>query len=309
MHGLAVRGPDGATLAFFVPERLTDAIAWSEFHRFVARPWIGRAQSIVLQIAIAILVGEYRALAPAALGEEQSRAGHAGRVILHEFHVAQWHPMAIGQRHTVAGHDAAIGVLQKHPSGPAGGDDHRLGCHKHELAGRDLDCDYALTASVLDDEVDTEIFVEPADRRIFDRCLEQRVQDMESALVGREPGTLDLHPAERPHVDVAVNLSAPWTAPVFELHHFLSAVRNEIIDYVLVAQPVAAGDGVVEMIIERIVGLYHGSGATLGRNRMAAHWVDLRDQRDREPGVGFCGGNRRPKARPASADNGDISLK
>src|SRR5215475_11712395 len=98
---------------------------------------------------------------------------------------------------------------------------------------------------------------------------------MKSALVGREPGTLDLHPAERPHVDMAVRLPAPWTAPMFELHHFFGAVRNEIIHRVLVAQPVSAGDGVVKMIIERIVGLYHGSGATLGCDCMTAHWVDF----------------------------------
>ena len=42
---------------------------------------------------------------------------------------------------------------------------------------------------------------------------------------------------------------------------------------------------------------------------MAAHWVDLRDQCDREPRFGFGGGDRRPQARPASADDGDIGLK
>jgi hypothetical protein len=42
---------------------------------------------------------------------------------------------------------------------------------------------------------------------------------------------------------------------------------------------------------------------------MAAHWVDLRDQGDREPGVGFYGGNRRPQARAASANDGDIGLE
>ena len=67
-----------------------------------------------------------------------------------------------------------------------------------------------------------------------------------------------------------------------------------------VAKPVAASDGVVEMIIEQIVGLYHGSGATLGRDV----WLALgrpRDQRDLEPGVGFAAaiaaGGRPPSPR------------
>jgi hypothetical protein len=76
------------------------------------------------------------------------------------------------------------------------------------------------------------------------------VQDVESALVGRKPGALDFHPAERPHVDVAVRLAAPGTAPVLELHHFFGAVRDEIIDDVLVAEPIAARDGIVEMVLE-----------------------------------------------------------
>jgi hypothetical protein len=42
---------------------------------------------------------------------------------------------------------------------------------------------------------------------------------------------------------------------------------------------------------------------------MAAHWVGLRDQGDREPEVGFYGGNRRPQARAASANDGDIGLE
>ena len=48
MHGLTVRGAYGAAFALFVPKRLTNAIAWSEFHRLIARPGVGRAQSIVL---------------------------------------------------------------------------------------------------------------------------------------------------------------------------------------------------------------------------------------------------------------------
>ena len=134
------------------------------------------------------------------------------------------------------------------------------------------------------------------------------MQDVESAFIGGKPSALDLHPAERPHVDVAVSLAAPGTAPVLELDHFFGAVRDEIIDNVLVAQPVAARDGVVEMILEGVVRPHHAGGATLGGDGMAAHRVDFRDQRDLESGVDFGCGDRGPQARAAGADDGDIDL-
>ena len=66
MHGLAVRGADGAAFTFFVPERLTNAITGPEFHRLIARPGVRWAQPIILQIAIAVFIGEYGAFAPAS---------------------------------------------------------------------------------------------------------------------------------------------------------------------------------------------------------------------------------------------------
>ena len=66
------------------------------------------------------------------------------------------------------------------------------------------------------------------------------MQDVKSAFVGRKPGALDFHPAERPHINVAVRLATPWATPVLELHQFFGAVCNEIIDDILVAQPVPA---------------------------------------------------------------------
>ena len=87
----------------------------------------GRAEAVVLQVAVAVLVEQEAAFAAAGLGEQQAGAGHAGRVVLHELHVAQRHAVAVGQRHAVAGDDAAVGVLAEHAAGAAGGDDHRLG--------------------------------------------------------------------------------------------------------------------------------------------------------------------------------------
>ena len=57
---------------------------------------------------------------------------------------------------------------------------------------------------------------------VLQRRLEERVQHVEAGLVGREPGALLLHAAERADRDVAVRLPAPRAAPVLELEELLA---------------------------------------------------------------------------------------
>lgn len=105
------------------------------------------------------------------------------------------------------------------------------------------------------------MLVEALDLRVFQRGLEQGVQHVEAGLVGGEPGAFDLHAAEAPHVDRTVRFAAPRAAPLLELGHLARALMHEVIDHVLFAQPVAAGDGVVEVVVEGIVILSDGGGA------------------------------------------------
>jgi hypothetical protein len=143
---------------------------------------------------------------------------------------------------------------------------------------------------------------------ILDRGLEQRVQHVEAGLVGREPGALDLHAAEGAHVDVAIRRAAPWAAPVLELGQLLGAVGDEVLDHVLLAQPVAATHRVVEVVLEAVGRELDPRRAAFGRDRMAAHRVDLRDQRDLQRRIGLCNGDRCPQACPATADDHHIRL-
>ena len=230
-------------------------------------------------------------------------------MVLDELHVAQRHAVTIGERHAVAGDDAAVGVLAEHPPRAAGRDDHRLRLDQRELAGADLDRQHALAAAVLDDQVGAEVLIEALDRRILDRGLEQRVQHVEAGLVGGEPGTLDLHAAERAHVDVAVVLAAPRAAPVLELHHLLDAMGDEVVDDVLLAQPVAAGHRVVEMMLQAVVRLRDRRGAALGRHRVAAHRVDLGDQRHDQRRVGLGHRDRGPQACTAGTHDRHIGFE
>ena len=306
---VAARRLERPALARLVPEGLAQAVARPELHGLVAGLGGDRSEAVILQIAVAVLVQKVAAFAAAGLGEQQARARHAGRVVLHEFHVAQRHAVPVGERHAVAGDDAAVGVLAEDPAGAAGRQNHGAGGDGGELAGRGRNHGRALHAALVDEQVDAEIFVEPLDRGIFRRGLEQRVKDMEAAAVGCEPGPLDFHAAEGADIDVAVGLAVPGTAPMLELDHLRRAAADEELDHVLLAQPVAAVNGVVEVVVERVVRPDHARRAALRRNRMAAHRQDFRNERDGEGRVRLGGCDGGPQARPARPDNQDIGIE
>ncbi len=230
-------------------------------------------------------------------------------MILHELHVAQRHAVAIGERHAVAGDDAAVRVLTEHPAGAAGRQNDRASGDGGEFPRRGRQHRRALCAAVFNQQVDAEIFVESLDRGIFGRGLEQRVQDMKAAAVGGEPGALHLHAAEGAHVDIAVGPAIPRAAPMLQLDHLRRAAADEIIDHVLLAEPVAAGDRVVEMVVERVMPLDDAGRPALRRHRMAAHRQHFGDQGDGERGI--CLGRRYggAQARPARSNDQNIGIE
>jgi hypothetical protein len=176
------------------------------------------------------------------------------------------------------------------------------------LAGSDLDRDDTLDAPVLDHQVDAEMLVETLDRRILDRRLEQRVQHVEAGLVGGEPGALDLHAAEGAHIDMAVRRPAPRATPVLELGQLLRAVGDEVLDHILLAQPVAAVHGIVEVILEAVGRLLHARRPAFGGDGVAAHRIDLRHQRDLQRRIRLGDGDCRPQACAAAAHDHHICL-
>jgi hypothetical protein len=86
---------------------------------------------------------------------------------------------------------------------------------------------------------------------------------------------------------VAVFLAAPGAAPVFELEKFLRGFLDEGFDGVLIAEPIAAGNGVVGVFVERVVGFDDAGGAAFGGDSVAPHGINLGDDGDFEVGVNF----------------------
>ncbi|TLD44166.1 MAG: hypothetical protein FAZ92_03574 [Accumulibacter sp.] len=304
----AVRPLDRAALLLLVPERLAQSVARSEFHRLVAWRRLGRPQPIVLQIAITVLVDQEATFTAAGLGEQQAGSRHAGRMVLDELHVAQRYAVPIGQRHAVAGDDASIGILAEHPAGTTGGNHHRARLDQREFAGSDLDRDDPLDTPVLNDQVNAEMFVQTLDRGILDRGLEQRMQHVKPGLVGREPRPLDLHAAERTHVHVPVRRPAPRATPVLELRQLLGAMGNEVLHHILLAEPVTAMHGIVEVVLEAVARLLHPRRTSFGSDGVTAHRIDLRHQRNPQRGVCLGNGDRRPQACPSATHDHHISL-
>jgi len=67
---------------------------------------------------------------------------------------------------------------------------------------------------------------------------------------------------------------------VLQLDHLFGRVVDEVFHYVLLAQPVTTGDGVVEVVFEGVVITDDTGGAAFGSNRVAAHRVNLGNQGD-----------------------------
>src|SRR4030095_1332538 len=111
-----------------------------------------------------------------------------------------------------------------------------------------------------------------------------------------------LHAAEGADANAPVGLAAPRAAPVLEAQELLGRLLDEGLHGVLVAQPVTAGDRVVAVLVEAVVVADHTRGAALGRDRVAAHRVDLGHHGDTEPGVGLGDGDGGTQARAAPAD-------
>ncbi len=115
--------------------------------------------------------------------------------------------------------------------------------------------------TIINQNIQHEMFVKTLDLRELQRGLEQRVQHMEAGLIGGERGTLDFHAAEATYVDATIRATAPWAPPQFQLGHFGWAVVDEIIHDILLTQPVATRYCIVKVIFEAVMILRDSGGA------------------------------------------------
>ncbi len=292
-HAFAPLRSDGIALLQFVPVGLADAVARTQFHGLqlrLAHRSFG-AHAVVGQVAAAVLIHQDPAFTAAGFGQQAAGVGQSGRVVLDELHVLKRRAGAVGHGHAVAGLDCAVGGERKHAPSAAAGDDHRLGVELAQLAAAHFHGGHALATAVIDQQVERVVLVVARDGRELQRSLEQGVQYMEAGLVGSEPGALLLHAAEGPHRHRAVCFTVPGAAPVLQLQQFLGRLVDEVFDAILVGEPVATAHGIVEVHVEAVIRLDHAGGSAFRGAGMAAHRVDLGDQRNAKFGGGLGEGD------------------
>ena len=119
------------------------------------------------------------------------------------------------------------------------------------------------------------MLIEALDLRELQGGLEQGVEHMEAGFVSGKPGTLDFHAAKASDVDRPVRATAPRAAPLLKLSHFARTMFNEIVHHILLAQPVAACDRVVEMILKTVMILCNGRRTAFGGDGMTTHRIDF----------------------------------
>jgi hypothetical protein len=155
--------------------------------------------------------------------------------------------------------------------------------------------------AVVDQQPADEPLVVAGDALVLERRLEEGVEHMKASLVRGEPGAELLHAAERPHRDVPVRLAAPRAAPVLEPDQLPRGFGDEGLDGRLIAQPVPAGDGVVGVLLQAVARPDDPGRPALGRDGVAAHRVDLGDDRHAQPRVGLRDGDGGAQSGPAAA--------
>jgi hypothetical protein len=95
---------------------------------------------------------------------------------------------------------------------------------------------------------------------------------------------------------------------VLELDHLARGFLDEGLHHVLIGEEVAAEDRVLGVGVEAVVVAHDRGRPALGGHGVAAHRIDLREDRDGELGRLGRGGDGRAQPRAAAADDQDVVL-
>ena len=281
----------------------------------VARCQVLQGGRVTLHETLTIAVQQDGAFAAAAFGQQHARAGHAGGVELPELQVLQRDARACGHAQAVAGVDEGVGRCRKDAASATRGQQHGLGVQFVQVAGFQFQRGYAdHVALSVADQVQRHPFHEEVGLG-FDVLLVQRVQHGVAGTVGRGAGALHglltvvgRVAAEGALVDGAVGVAVERHAEVFELDHHLGCFAAHELDGVLVGQPVAALDGVVEMVVPVVFALV---AQRCGHAALRCHGVRAGGEDLGQAGhVQACAGQfqRGAHARAAGTDDDHVEM-
>ena len=107
--------------------------------------------------------------------------------------------------------------------------------------------------TVIDQDIQDEVFIKALDLWELQRGLEQGMQHMEAGFICGKPGTLNFHTAETTYVDAAVRATAPRATPLLKLRHFSWTMVDKVIHDILFTQPVSARSRIVKMVVKAVM--------------------------------------------------------
>ena len=232
---------------------------------------------------------------------------------LHELHILQGKPGAQHHGVSVAGANMRGCTREISPAVAAGRQDHKLRTEAMNGAVVELHADDAAAAAILHDQVDREELNEEfglvSQRLTVERmqhCMAGPVGRRASALRRRTLAELGGHAAERALVDAAVLGARERHAPMLEFIHGGRRIAAEILDRILIAEPIRPLNGVVHVpspivwphVAER------RRDAALRRDRVRAGRKYLGDAG--RPQSRLRTANGRPQSRATGTDNDDV---
>jgi hypothetical protein len=201
-------------------------------------------------------------------------------VELHHLHVFQGHAHAERHGHPVTRTRVGVRRARVEAPGSAGGEDDGLRADRLQAAAEDVPADDALAAPLVLDELPREVLLVAEDVALH-QLLVEHVDEHVTRDVGGIGSSRGSGGAERPLSDPPVLEAGEDGAPVLELVHVSRRLAAEHLDRVLVAEVVGALDGVERVDLGVVLrGIPESRvDAPLGGAGMAAHGVDLRDDR------------------------------
>jgi hypothetical protein len=131
---------------------------------------------------------------------------------------------------------------------------------------------------------------------------------METGFVSGKPRAFGFHSSKWPHGHRAIIHPGPWAAPMLQPDHFLWSFTHKCLHCILVAHPIAPGNGIVGMQIMTVGGFDYGSRATFGGNCVAAHGIYFGNYSNIQIGIGFGGGNCCTQPRTTGPNNENITF-
>ena len=238
-----------AAAAFFdfLVHAAGNVVAWGQV-------FVGRG--VTLHETLAVAVAQNGAFAAATFGQQHPGAMHAGGVELPELHVFERNAGACRHAQAVAGVDEGIGRGRKNTTRAAGGQQCGLGFKNMHVARFHLDGGHANHIALgVTDQVHGQPLHEEAGF-FFDILLVQRVQHGVAGAVGSSAGALHSFfavvgsvAAKRALVNRAVRVAVKRHAHVLEVIDDLGRFAAHVFNGVLVAEPVGAFDGVIEVVV------------------------------------------------------------